>query len=194
MSRHDDLPEVVSRTVGRPLPGVEVQVVDEEGREVPRGAPGEVVVRGFNVMKGYFAAPEQTAEVLDTEGWLHTGDVGTLDEAGYLAITDRLKDMFIVGGFNAYPAEIEAALLRHPAIAMAAVIGLPDERLGEVGMAFIVPKPGVSVTEEEIIAWARMEMANYKVPRRVALVDALPLNAMGKVVKPELRAAVAGVQ
>jgi HIP---CoA ligase len=188
MSRHDDSPDIISRTVGRPLPGVEIRIVDSDGQEAPTSTPGEVLIRGYNVMQGYFNAPEQTAETIDSEGWLHTGDIGTIDANGYLAITDRLKDMFIVGGFNAYPAEIEAALLRHPAIAMAAVIGIPDERLGEVGMAFVVPKPGASVSEDEIIEWSRHEMANYKAPRRVAVVDALPLNSVGKVVKPELRA------
>jgi HIP---CoA ligase len=189
MSRFDDPPELISRTVGRPLPDVEVRIVDRDGHEVQPWTAGEVLVRGYNVMRGYFEAPEQTAEAIDPEGWLHTGDLGTMDPDGYLSIADRIKDMYIVGGFNAYPAEIEAALLRHPALAMAAVIGIPDERLGEVGMAFVVPKPGLSPSEDEIIAWCRAEMANFKVPRRVAIVDALPLNAVGKVVKPKLRRA-----
>ncbi len=189
MSRFHDSPEIISHTVGRALDGVELRIVDRAGKDVEAGVAGEVLVRGFNVMKGYFEEPEQTAEVIDGEGWLHTGDIGTMDDAGYLAITDRLKDMYIVGGFNAYPAEIEAALLRHPAIAMVAVIGIPDERMGEVGMAFVVLKPGASTTGDEVIAWSRNEMANYKVPRRVAIVEALPLNAVGKVVKPDLRAA-----
>ncbi len=189
MSRFDDSPEIISRTVGRALPGVAIRIVDTSGKDVDTGVAGEVLVRGYNVMKGYFGDPEQTAEAIDTEGWLHTGDVGTLDDAGYLAITDRLKDMYIVGGFNAYPAEIEADLLRHPDVGMVAVIGIPDERMGEVGMAFVVLKPGASTTGDEIIAWSHDEMANYKVPRRVAIVEALPLNAVGKVVKPELRAA-----
>ncbi len=193
MSRFDDSPEIISRTVGRPLPGVEIRVVDDAGIDVSPGVAGEVVVRGYNVMKGYLDAPQATAEAIDPQGWLHTGDVGTMDRAGYLAITDRLKDMYIVGGFNAYPAEIEAALLRHPDVAMVAVIGVPDERLGEVGMAFVVPKSGSSTTEQEIIDWSRQEMANYKVPRRVAIVEALPLNAAGKVMKPELRASVHSV-
>ncbi len=192
MSRPEDPPEIISRTVGRPLPGVEVRIVDRDGNDVPCGAPGEILARGYNVMKGYFDAPEQTAEAIDAEGWLRTGDIGTMDEAGYVAITDRLKDMFVVGGFNAYPAEIEAALLRHPDIAMAAVIGVPDARLGEVGMAFVVPGEGSSPTEASVIGWARDEMANYKVPRRVAIVDALPMNAVGKVVKDVLRAEAAG--
>jgi HIP---CoA ligase len=189
MSRHDDSPDIISRTVGRPLPGVEVRIVDADGNEAPPSTPGEVLIRGYNVMRGYFDAPEQTAEAIDSDGWLHTGDIGTIDSDGYLAITDRLKDMFIVGGFNAYPAEIEAALLRHPGIAMAAVIGIPDERLGEVGMAFVVAKPGLSLSDDQIVEWSRHEMANYKVPRRVAVVEALPLNSVGKVVKGELRAA-----
>jgi HIP---CoA ligase len=189
MSRFDDSPEIISRTVGRALPGVEIRIVDQTGNDVKTGGAGEVLVRGFNVMKGYFEDPEQTVEAIDADGWLHTGDIGNVDDAGYLAITDRLKDMFIVGGFNAYPAEIEAALLRHPAIAMVAVIGIPDERLGEVGMAFVVLKPGASTTGDEIISWSHNEMANYNVPRRVAFVEVLPLNAVGKVVKPDLRAA-----
>ncbi|HUJ65812.1 MAG TPA: AMP-binding protein, partial [Acidimicrobiales bacterium] len=179
--------EVISRTVGRALPSVEVRIVDPDNREVPRGTPGEIAIRGYNVMKGYFDAPEQTSEVIDSDGWLHTGDIGTMDDAGYVAVTDRLKDMYIVGGFNAYPAEIEAALVRHPDIAMAAVVGMPDRRLGEVGMAFLVPRSGTQPTEESILSWARNEMANFKVPRRVALVDALPMNAVGKVVKDDLR-------
>jgi acyl-CoA synthetase (AMP-forming)/AMP-acid ligase II len=194
MSRPEDPPQIVSRTVGRAISDVEVRIVDDNNKEVPRGIAGEVVVRGYNVMKGYFDGPEQTAEAIDSDGWLHTGDVGTMDDAGYVAITDRLKDMFIVGGFNAYPAEIEAALLRHPQIAMAAVIGVPDERLGEVGVAYVVPKPGCSPTAGALIEWARQKMANYKVPRRVEFVEALPLNAVGKVVKDELRLRAAQVR
>jgi acyl-CoA synthetase (AMP-forming)/AMP-acid ligase II len=189
MSRFNDSPEIISRTVGRPLPGVEIRIVDPAGADVSPGVAGEILVRGYNVMSGYLDAPKETAEAIDRQGWLHTGDVGTMDDAGYLAITDRLKDMYIVGGFNAYPAEIEAALLRHPDIAMAAVIGIPDDRLGEVGMAFVVLKPGAVASADEIINWSRQEMANYKVPRRVSIVEELPLNAVGKVVKPELRAA-----
>jgi len=159
----------------------------DDGIEVARGEPGEVVVRGYNVMRGYVDDPEETALVLDADGWLKTGDVGVMDERGYLRITDRKKDMFIVGGFNAYPAEIERILLGHEAIAQAAVVGAPDERLGEVGVAFVVPKPGARLDSEELIAWSRARMANYKVPRRVEVVDALPSNATGKVLKYVLR-------
>src|SRR5690606_29490574 len=123
MCRYDDDPETIAQTSGRAIPGVEVEIHDPEGNALPPNTPGEIVVRGFNVMKGYFEAPEATAEAIDAEGWLHTGDVGTLDERGYIRITDRIKDMFIVGGFNAYPAEIENTLLLHPQVAEAAVIG-----------------------------------------------------------------------
>lgn len=187
MCRHDDDPETIATTSGRAIPGVEVQVVDDDGNEVERGQPGEVVVRGYNVMTGYLDDPEETAEAIDAGGWLHTGDVGVMDERGYLRITDRKKDMFIVGGFNAYPAEIENLLLGHPRIAQVAVVGVPDERLGEVGMAFVVPKSGEDVDPAEVAEWAREHMANYKAPRYVEVVDALPLNAGGKVLKYELR-------
>jgi acyl-CoA synthetase (AMP-forming)/AMP-acid ligase II len=180
MCREGDDFETIATTSGRAIPGVELRCVDEKGAEVPRGAPGEVVVRGFE-------EPEATREAVDAEGWLHTGDVGVMDERGYLRITDRIKDMFIVGGFNCYPAEIESLLFEHPEIAQAAVIGIPDERMGEVGMAFVVPRPGASPTPEGVIAWCREHMANFKVPRRVEIVDSLPINAAGKVQKPLLR-------
>ncbi len=187
MCHFDDDPETIAGTSGRAIPGVEVRVVGDDGREVPRGAPGEVIVRGYNVMRGYHDDPEETAAVLDGEGWLRTGDVGVMDERGYLRITDRKKDMFIVGGFNAYPAEIERVLLTHPAVAQAAVVGAPDERLGEVGVAFVVPRAGVALAEGELLAWSKERMANYKVPRRVEMMDALPVNATGKVLKYVLR-------
>jgi acyl-CoA synthetase (AMP-forming)/AMP-acid ligase II len=191
MCRHDDDPETIANTSGRAIPDLEVLVVDEHGKEVPRGTPGEIVIRGYNVMRGYLDDPEQTAAAIDEDGWLHSGDVGVMDERGYVQITDRVKDMFIVGGFNAYPAEIENLMARHPAIAQVAVVGIPDERLGEVGMAFVVPRGDAQADPAEIIAWCRDEMANYKVPRRVELVSELPLNASGKVRKFELRARAA---
>jgi acyl-CoA synthetase (AMP-forming)/AMP-acid ligase II len=187
MSRPDDDAESIALTSGRAIPDTEVRVVDDKGAEMPPGEPGEVVVRGYNVMQGYFDEPEQTAETIDADGWLHTGDIGVMDERGCLRVTDRIKDMFIVGGFNAYPAEIEGVLMRHPGVAQAAVVGTPDERMGEVGVAFVVPRPGATVDPDEVVAWSREEMANYKVPRKVLVVDALPLNASGKVVKYELR-------
>jgi acyl-CoA synthetase (AMP-forming)/AMP-acid ligase II len=187
MCRHDDDALTISTTSGRAIPGVEVLVVDPAGLEVPRGAAGEVVVRGYNVMREYFEDPVQTAETIDSDGWLHTGDIGVMDDRGYLAITDRMKDMFITGGFNVYPAEVERLLLLHPDIAQAAVIGLADERMGEVGMAFVVAATGANPTPEAIISWARQEMANFKVPRQVRIVPTLPMNASNKVLKTELR-------
>ncbi len=187
MCRHDDDPETIANTSGRAIPGVEVQVVDDDGNEVPRNEPGEVVVRGYNVMRGYFEATEETAQAIDAAGWLHTGDIGVMDERGYVRITDRKKDMFIVGGFNAYPAEIESLMLRHPAIAQVAVVGAPDERLGEVAWAFVVRKPGAELDADQLISWCRDEMANFKVPRNVEFCDELPMNATGKVLKFELR-------
>ena len=187
MCRLDDDAETIATTSGRAIPGVEVRIIDSEGNPVPAGEPGEIVVRGYNVMKGYLDAVEETKEAIDADGWLHTGDIGTMDARGYIKITDRLKDMFIVGGFNAYPAEIENTLLQMPGVGEVAVIGVPDERLGEVGMAFVVPAPGQSLASEAVIAWSRDNMANFKVPRRVEVLDALPRNATGKVVKFELR-------
>jgi acyl-CoA synthetase (AMP-forming)/AMP-acid ligase II len=186
--RPDDDFEHIVATVGVPLPGFEVRTVTDSGADVPLGEPGEVVVRGETVMRHYLDDPEATAAAIDGEGWLHTGDLGTFDADGYLRIVGRIKDMFIVGGFNAYPAEIENLLLGHPRIAQVAVVGVPDARLGEVGMAFVVLEPGPAVEPDEIVEWARGEMANYKVPRRVEFLDVLPLNATGKVVKDELRA------
>ncbi|WP_240334381.1 FadD3 family acyl-CoA ligase [Sphingobium estronivorans] len=187
MTCQGDDAETVAHSCGLPMPGLEVRCVDEEGRDVPTGQAGEFWVRGHSVMKGYLDNPQATAEAIDADGWLHTGDIGTIDARGYLAITDRKKDMYISGGFNCYPAEIEKLLAAHPAIEMAAVIGVPDERLGEIGKAFVVLRPGQQADEIAIIGWARENMANYKVPRRIAFVDALPRNAGGKVLRTALR-------
>ncbi|MDE3203779.1 MAG: FadD3 family acyl-CoA ligase [Acidobacteriota bacterium] len=187
MCRVGDPPEVVSSTSGRAIPGLEVATVGPDGRPTPVGEPGEIVVRGYAVMDGYFEDPDATAEAIDADGWLHTGDVGVLDEHGGLRITDRIKDMFIVGGFNAYPAEIEAALMEAPGVAQVAVVGVPDERLGEVGMAYVVARAGQRIEAPDLIEFARERMANYKVPRLVEVVEALPVNAGGKVMKHVLR-------
>ncbi len=187
MCRDGDDPEIISKTSGRANPDVEVRCVDDDGKEVPRGEPGEVVIRGYNVMQGYFEDEEETRKVIDPDGWLHTGDIGVMDENGYLDITDRKKDMFIMGGFNCYPAEIEALMFEHPEIAQVAVIGIPDERMGEVGMAFVVPEPGASPDPDALHAWCREHMANFKVPRRIEIVPELPMNATGKVQKFILR-------
>ncbi len=183
----DDAAEIIVSTCGKPIPEIEVEIHDPEGRTLPSGEAGEIVVRGYNVMQGYFDDPAATAETIDESGWLHTGDIGLLDDAGYLKITDRVKDLYICGGFNCYPAEIERMMAAHPAIAQVAVIGVPDERMGEVGKAFIVPRPDAVIDEKAIIAWCREQMANYKAPRSIQTIDALPLNASGKVMKFKLR-------
>jgi acyl-CoA synthetase (AMP-forming)/AMP-acid ligase II len=171
----------IAETSGRAVPGVEVRI-DEDS--------GEILVRGYNVMAGYLDDPAATAAAIDADGWFHSGDVGSLDERGNLRITDRLTDVFHVGGFNAYPAEIEAAILRHPDVAQVAVIGAPDERLGEVGHAFVVARSGAATDDaaaSALLAWCREQMANYKVPRAVTFVPELPQTASGKVQKFALR-------
>jgi HIP---CoA ligase len=187
MCRHDDDPEIIAHTSGRPIPGVELKIIDANGAELPTGEPGEIVTRGYQVMIGYFNNPAATAETIDADGWLHTGDIGYVDTANNVTITDRIKDMFIVGGFNAYPAEIEGLMLEHPDVAQVAIVGVPDARMGEVGMAFVVPTVGHEVHPDGVLAWSRQHMANFKVPRYLEVVDALPLNASGKVLKFELR-------
>jgi HIP---CoA ligase len=178
MCRPDDDAVTVATTSGRPIADFELRIADESG---------EVLLRGPNVMLGYLDDPEATAATVDAEGWLHTGDIGALDEHGNLRITDRLKDMYICGGFNVYPAEVEQVLARLDGIADSAVIGVPDERLGEVGKAFVVVKPGAELDEQTVIAYTREHLANFKAPRSVAFLAALPRNPGGKVVKPQLR-------
>jgi acyl-CoA synthetase (AMP-forming)/AMP-acid ligase II len=190
MCRAEDDPVTISTTSGRAITDVEVRIVDENNIEVSRGQSGEIVCRGYNVMPGYFADPEATAQTIDADGWLHTGDIGIMDARGYVAITDRLKDMFIVGGFNAYPAEIENEFMNHPAIAQVAIVGQPDERMGELGHAFVVVRHDQQIDRDELLNWARHRMANFKVPRYITFVDVLPTNASGKVLKYELRNSV----
>lgn len=190
MTRDDDPDEVIATTVGRPLPDVEVRIVDDVEEEVGVGEAGEVFVRSPGVMRGYWQDERATADAITEHGWLRTGDIGALDRDGNLQLIDRKKEVFIVGGFNTYPAEVENLLLRHPAIAQVAVVGVPDTRLGEVGYAQVVVRHGEGVSGDDVIAWAREAMANYKVPRVVDVVDELPLNPNGKVDKAELRARV----
>lgn len=187
----DDDAETIATTAGRAMPGLEVIIADADGQEAPRGATGELLVRGYGVMQGYLDDPEATAAAIDARGFLHTGDLATMDERGYVRIVGRLKDMLIVGGFNVYPAEVENTLVTHEAIGQVAVIGVPDERMGEVALAYVVPAPGRSVDPDAIVAWARERLANYKVPRHVVAIAELPTNATGKVVKDELRARAA---
>ena len=173
-------------TVGFPIFGVDVRCVDEDGRRVTAGERGEVVVRGPSVMKSYYNRPEATEEAT-RNGWFHTGDIGVFDTDGYLAIVDRKKDMILRGGFNVYPRELEEVLLTHPAVSVAAVVGVPDERLGEEVKAFIVRKPGATVTEEELVDWCREQFASYKYPRIVEFRDALPIGPTGKILKRALK-------
>ena len=175
-------------TVGLPIFGVTIRCVDEHDNPVPPGERGEVVVRGPNVMKGYYDRPEATADAM-RGGWFRTGDIGQFDADGYLAIVDRKKDMILRGGFNVYPREIEEVLMTHPAVALAAVIGVPDERLGEEVKAYVVLRPGTAATEAELVAWSKEQMASFKYPRQVEIRNALPVSATGKVLKRELRPA-----
>jgi acyl-CoA synthetase (AMP-forming)/AMP-acid ligase II len=181
MARDGDPAELVATTCGRAIPGMETRTHPETG---------ELLVRGEFVMLGYLDDPEATAEAIDEDGWLHTGDVGVLDEAGNLRITDRLKDMYISGGFNVYPAEVEQQLMRLDGVADVAVVGVPDERMGEVGKAFVVraaTPAGEDLTDEVVVAFAREHLANFKVPRQVEFTGALPRNLSGKVLKKDLR-------
>jgi long-chain acyl-CoA synthetase len=173
-------------TVGQPIFGVDVRCVDDQGRPVPVGERGEVIIRGPNVMKGYYNRPDATEEAM-RNGWFHTGDIGTLDEDGYLAIVDRKKDMILRGGFNVYPRELEEVLMTHPAVSLVAVVGVPDERLGEEVKAYVVRKAGATLTEDELLSWSRDQFAAYKYPRQIEFRDALPIGATGKILKRELR-------
>jgi acyl-CoA synthetase (AMP-forming)/AMP-acid ligase II len=175
LSRPGDSFEDVATTAGLACEDIEVRIAED----------GEVLVRGYGVMQGYLDDPTATAQAIDGDGWLHTGDLGNFDKSGRLKIDGRKKDMFIVGGFNAYPAEIEGFMLEHPAVAQVAVIGVPDERLGQVGKAFVVLKAPVS--EADLMSWCRDRMAGFKAPRSVAFLGELPLNATGKVMKDQLR-------
>ncbi|MFT4200191.1 FadD3 family acyl-CoA ligase [Gordonia sp. (in: high G+C Gram-positive bacteria)] len=171
----------VATTCGRAYPGMEIKLDNPDD-----SGAGEVLARGAMVMRGYLDDPAATAKTIDDEGWLHTGDVGTIDSHGNLKITDRLKDMYICGGFNVYPAEVEQVLSRVDGVAEVAVIGVPDERLGEVGRAFVTAKPGAAVDEDAVVAYAREHLANFKVPRSVVVVEEFPRNAAGKILKREL--------
>jgi long-chain acyl-CoA synthetase len=173
-------------TVGQALWGVEIMCVDDDDQPVPIGQKGEVVIRGHNIMKGYYKHPEASAEVM-RNGWFHTGDIGTLDEEGYLSIVDRKKDMIIRGGYNVYPRELEEIMMSHPAVSIVAVIGIFHDELGEEVKAFVVKKTGVEATEDELIVWCKEQFAAYKYPRHIEFRDQLPISATGKILKRELR-------
>lgn len=183
LCRSGDDFETIATTSGQPMDGIEVQTTGPDGIPTEPGQPGEIWVRGFNVMQGYLDDPHATNETITPEGWLKTGDIGAFTESGYLRITDRIKDMYICGGFNCYPAEIENVLLDHDSIVDVSVVGVPDERLGEVGHAYVIAKPGEEQNEDELITWARNNLANFKVPRGITFLDELPRNASGKVQK-----------
>jgi long-chain acyl-CoA synthetase len=171
---------------GRPAPNIEVTILDDDDNPVPSGETGEVCVRGPNIMKGYYKMPEETAESM-RGGWFHTGDMGRLDEDGYLSITERKKDLVIRGGFNIYPRDVEEVLYGHPAVQECAVVGVPDPDMGEEVMAFVVLRPGQSATEDELLAHCRDHLAKYKTPRYVVFVETLPKNPIGKILKRDLR-------
>jgi len=193
MCRPGDPDELVASTCGRAVDGLELRIANHlTGAVLGPGEEGEVQLRGPMVMQNYLDDPAATAEAIDPDGWLRTGDVGLVDEAGYLRITDRLKDMYICGGFNVYPAEVEQALARLDGLADVAVVGVPDERLGEVGKAFVVRRDGAALEEADVIAFARGRLANFKAPRSVEFVDALPRNLAGKILKNELRSGSGG--
>jgi HIP---CoA ligase len=183
MTRVDDPIGTVVSTVGRPFPGLEIKLVDDRDIELSTGQAGELLIRGPSVMSGYWEDEAATKSAVVPGGWLRTGDVGTRDPAGNYRIVGRKKEMFIVGGFNVYPAEVEGAILRHPRVSQAAVVGVPDDRLGDVGCAFVVSGPDDEITDLELLSWCKERLANFKVPRRIVVLDDLPLNATGKVDK-----------
>jgi acyl-CoA synthetase (AMP-forming)/AMP-acid ligase II len=187
MTRRDDPPSVVERSTGRALPGVELRVVDDANVDVAPGQPGELLIRSFAVMQGYWGAPDATAEAVEPDGWFHSGDIVTRDEAGNVTIVDRLKEVFMVNGFSVYPAEVEGLLLHHPALAHSAVVAVPDEGSGEAGVAYVVPRTGMTVDPAEVVTWARGAMAGYKAPRHVVVLDELPVAATGKTDRVGLR-------
>ncbi|MEO1589489.1 MAG: AMP-binding protein, partial [Bacteroidota bacterium] len=173
-------------SIGTPVFGVEVKLVDEQDQEVPVGEKGELIYRGPNVMKGYYQRPDANATTL-RGGWMHSGDVAIKDEDGFFFIVDRLKDMIIRGGLNVYPREVEEVMMKHEAVSLVAVLGTPDEKMGEEVKAFVVLKDGASATPEELIAFTKDHIAAYKYPRIVKIVDALPMSATGKILKKVLR-------
>ena len=192
MTPYDDEEKNICETVGKPIPGVQIKVVDDQREVVPNGVVGEIAIKSFGMMKGYYKLPEQTAHVLDDEGWFYTGDLGKLNEQGYLTFVGRKKEMIIRGGFNIYPQEIEGVLMKHPNIAEAAVVGLPDETLGEIVCAVIRLKDGRTSTEEELKDYLKEQLAIYKLPGKVIFTKNFPVTASGKIQKLKLRDQLAG--
>ena len=187
MTRFDDSVARRVETVGRALDGVEVKIADDDRKALPTGETGELACRGYNVMMGYYKMPDKTAESIDADGWLYSGDLATMDEEGYVKIVGRKKDMLICGGFNVYPAEIEEYLFTHPKVQNVSVIGMPDSVMGEVAVAYIIPREGVDIDPQEIVDFCVGEIANFKVPRYVQIVDDFPMTQSGKIKKFQLR-------
>jgi long-chain acyl-CoA synthetase len=173
-------------SVGQAIFGVEVKCVDDDGKAVANGERGEIVIRGHNVMKGYYKKPEATADAI-RDGWFHTGDIGVFDSDGDLSIVDRKKDMILRGGYNVYPRELEEVIMTHPAVSLVAVVGVPDDKMGEEVKAYVVRKEGATATEIELLAWCKEQFAANKYPRFLEFRDALPIGATGKILKRELR-------
>lgn len=187
MTPYEDEERNITETLGKPIPGVELKIVDENRITLPAGETGEIAIKGFGTMKGYYQLPEQTATVLDNDGWFYSGDLGVLNEKGYLTFVGRKKEMIIRGGFNIYPGEIEAVLAKHPKVVESAVIGLPDQTLGEIVCAIIKLKSRNVCTEEEVISYLKEHIAIFKVPQMVIFTDAFPVTASGKIQKLKLR-------
>ena len=173
-------------SIGKPVWGVEVKLIDSDGAEVPVGEKGELLYRGHNVMKGYYKNPSETEKILK-DGWLYSGDIGIKDEEGFFFIVDRTKDMIIRGGFNVYPREIEEVMIKHEAVSLVAVIGIPHEEMGEEIKAFVVLKEGQTISDIDLINWTKERVAAYKYPRYIEFLTALPMSATGKILKKELR-------
>jgi len=187
-TRVGDSIELMAKTVGRPMPGVEMKCVDPAtGKELGFGQQGEICIRGFNIMKGYYKNPGETAKTIDRDGWLFSGDLGTVEKNGYVTITGRKKDMIISGGFNVYPAEVEDYLFRHPKVKQVQVVGVPDHKMGEVALAFVAVKEGMSCTEKEIITFCQGKIAGYKIPKYVRFISEFPLTSSGKIQKFKLK-------
>lgn len=174
------------RSIGKPIGDFKVKAVDQGGKEVPTGEVGEICFKGDAVCRGYFKMPEETRETFDKDGWLHTGDMATIDEEGYITLKGRKKEMYIQGGFNVYPVEVENLLSKHPDVMMVAGVGVPDPVLGEVGRYYIIPQPGSKVTEKELKDYCREHLADYKIPKQIAFRESLPLTPVGKIMKKKL--------
>jgi len=186
MCRHDDDPETIATTSGRAIPGVEVQVVDDDGKEVARSDAGEIVVRGYNVMLGYYDEPAETRATVDDDGWLHTGDIGVMDEKGFVRIVDRKKDMIIVSGFKVFPNEIEQVVAMMPGVLECAVVGVPDPHSGEVPKVYVVKKDP-QLTEQDVLEHCKRELTGYKRPKYVEFRTELPKTNVGKILRRALR-------